>query len=295
MHSAPRGPARGNRIWLTGGVISAVGLGTALVLYPTAPGCPNPAGTTQAMTGQLTAARMGNTPRAGPASGSAPTRVRATAVFYNPGDVVGSCNLGPLRAKAAYASLPPRRFAHGAACGTYLEVAGPHGRVRAEVVDLCEACEPTTINLSRAAFRRVASLVPGSATVTFWRVTNPSLPGPLEVRVSLTSSGHRALQVINHGNRLASVAVAPHAGAGPWQSMTQGTHDFWVATQDLGAGPFTVAVTDTLGHRALLTSVRLTPGTLVRSSVWMYHGAPRAARTRHTHHTHSAASGGCRS
>ncbi|HEV2376426.1 MAG TPA: expansin EXLX1 family cellulose-binding protein [Streptosporangiaceae bacterium] len=276
MHSAPRPPAPGNRVWLIGGVLGgAAALSTAFVLFPTAHGCPRPAAGRRAATGQLTATRAGN---ATPTPGPTPAASRATAVSYDPGDGAGSCTLGPLPASGSYVSLPPRRFARGAACGSYLEVRGPLGQVRAEVVQECNRCEATTISLSRAAFQRVASLADGPMIVTFWPVTDPPLPGPVELRVRLTPSGRRAVAVVNHGNRLASVAVGSHAGAGPWQALALGAHGLWVSTHNLGRGPFTVAVTDGLGHRAVLTGVRMFPGTLVRSSIWMYRPVHQEAR-----------------
>ena len=53
------------------------------------------------------------------------------AVFYDPGHAVGSCSLGPFPAAGRYVSLPPERFGHSAACGSYLTVQGPRGQVRA--------------------------------------------------------------------------------------------------------------------------------------------------------------------
>ena len=77
-------------------------------------------------------------------------------MFYDPGQAAGSCGLGPFPAGGRYASLPPRSYASGRACGSYLDVYGPRGTVQAEVVDVCTECTAGTVNLSRAAFARIA-------------------------------------------------------------------------------------------------------------------------------------------
>jgi hypothetical protein len=107
-------------------------------------------------------------------------------VFYNPGTVTGSCSLGPFRFGGLYVSLPPQRYDGSAACGTYLDVQGPRGRVRAEVVDLCPDCAATSVNLDRAAFVQVAGPDVGSAPVSYRQVVDPVLPGPIALRVGTT-------------------------------------------------------------------------------------------------------------
>lgn len=104
----------------------------------------------------------------GPGSGAYPGGTPAVAVFYDPGTAAGSCELGPFPAGGRYASLPPERFGHSAACGSYVTVRGPRGQVRAEVVDLCPGCAANMINLSRAAFGVIADPGPGSARVRYW-------------------------------------------------------------------------------------------------------------------------------
>jgi expansin len=208
MHSVPRRPARrprGNWIWLASGMLAATVLAGATVRY-SAGGCRSVTSTPSAMAaGSGLVQRAGHSagpaaavggsgqaansaPAAGgtpPPANSAPAAVGTPppagprvlphrpvpviAVWYEPGSATGSCSLGPFPANGLYASLPPQQFRGGTACGSQLEVRGPRGRVRVEVVDLCPGCAPHMINLSRAAFRRAADPAPGSARVTYWQ------------------------------------------------------------------------------------------------------------------------------
>ena len=98
-------------------------------------------------------------------------------MFYDPGQAAGSCGLGPFPPGGWYASLPPRRYDSGRACGSYLDVRGPAGLVRAEVVDLCPDCAAGTVDLSRAAFARIADLSSGTVAVSYRAAVDPPRPG----------------------------------------------------------------------------------------------------------------------
>jgi hypothetical protein len=144
------------------------------------------------------------------------------------------------------------------------------------------------INLSRSAFDRVVGPGPGSGRVTYRADLDPRLPGPVQLRVGATHAGRFAVQVINHGNPLATVAVAaPRALAAErgapgapavWQRLRPTTNDFWVAGHRLADGPFLLRITDDRGHEVLLRRVTLVPGRVIRTRVWMYRAAPGAQR-----------------
>jgi len=290
MSSLARKPARGNWIWLGGalcavavlaGVAVAVALGRpaggpARGTPRAAGGHPAPAGPPAAGTGSSGLGARGGP--SGPGGGAYLAGTPAVAVFYDPGRAVGSCSLGPFRAGGRYASLPPGRFAHSAACGSYVTVHGPRGEVRAEVVDLCPGCAANMINLSRAAFTVIADTEPGSARVRYWPFRNPPLPGPLILRLGQTRTGLPTLQVRRHGNPLAAVAVAEPGTAAPrWRGFTLDGNGIWVARGHLGPGPFNVRITDTLGHQVVILRVMLRPGRVIRTRTWMYgHGKRRA-------------------
>jgi expansin (peptidoglycan-binding protein) len=286
MSSLARKPARGNWIWL-GGALCAVAV-LAGVAVSTALGGPagGPAhGTARAAGGHpapgapATGTGSGGPgTRRGPGGGAYLAGTPAVAVFYDPGDAVGSCSLGPFPAGGRYASLPPGRFARSAACGSYVTVQGPRGEVRAEVVDLCPGCAANMINLSRAAFTVVANPDPGSARVRYWPLGNPPLPGPLILHLGQTRTGLATVQVRRHGNPLAAVTLTAPGTAGPrWHDLTLDANGIWEARGYLGPGPFDIRITDTRGHRVVIGAVTLRPGRVIRTRTWMYgHGKRQA-------------------
>jgi expansin (peptidoglycan-binding protein) len=311
MSSLARKPARGNWIWL-GGALCAVaavaGVAVAAAIGGSAGGGTRPAasaprshagpggtgaggaGAGGAGAGGSVAGGTGAGGTGGTGSSGRPARrgpggpgaagylagTPAVAVFYDPGTAVGGCSLGPFPAGGRYVSLPPGRFGHSAACGSYLTVQGPRGQVRAEVVDLCPGCAADMINLSRAAFEVVANPGPGAARVRFWPLADPALPGPLILRAGQTRTGLPTLQVRRHGNALATVAVAaPGAPAPAWHPFTLNGNGIWVADGLLRPGPVTVRITDTRGHQVLIRGVTLRPGQVIRTRTWVYGPGPR--------------------
>jgi expansin (peptidoglycan-binding protein) len=244
--AAPHRPRQGNRIWLVTCVITVAVLTGGAVRWSA---------------GACAASRGPGALMAGPA---ALTPVRP-----------GSCSLGPFPATGWYASLPPRAYGDGAVCGSYVEVRGSSGSVRAEVVDLCAKCRAGTIDLSRAAFEHIAAPRAGTVPVKYWPVTDPPLRGPLVLRVlrvtTAAGRGSLAIQVTNHGNRLASVeAAAP--GRTQWQRLAANPDGYWTArlrAARAGGRGIRIRITDTMGHQVVISGVKLRTGA-VRSTVWMY-------------------------
>jgi expansin (peptidoglycan-binding protein) len=223
---------------------------------------------------------------AAPAAPAAPADgpASAEALYYNPQAGVDSCSLEPLAAGGWYVSVPAGQYQAGAACGAYLDITGPHGSIQAEIVDHCPGCAASQLDLSSTAFARIQPLASGTAAVSYQLARDPQLSGPVAVRVGPGSGlGSLTIQVVNHGNPLARVQVATQqdtardgsAQHGPWTSLAPRADGYWVAASGVGAGPFDVRITDALGNQAVLTRIRLSPGALQRTSVWLYrHTAP---------------------
>jgi expansin len=314
-HPGPRQPRNGNRIWLVTCVVTVV-VTVFVAVKLTGSGCAGPPradGSAAAAGAGGSAAAAGRDGRGGrTGAGSLGTGalsahpvlarpvIEGHAVFYDPGQAAGSCGLGPFPAGGRYASLPPRSYASGRACGSYVDVYGPAGPVRAEVVDVCPECAAGTVDLSRAAFARIAALGRGTVAVSYQPAVDPPLPGPLVVRTDASARpGTLAVQVINHGNRLSSVAASRPGGR--WQRLAPDADGYWtgplrpgrpgpgVATSGTAAaragGPggraagrapagaagtrIRVRITDVAGHEVVLAGISLR-STVLHSAAWMY-------------------------
>jgi expansin (peptidoglycan-binding protein) len=170
-----------------------------------------------------------------------------------------------------FVALGPAEYDAAGACGGYLDLTGPDGSVRVKVVDQCPECDAGELDLSKAAFAKLADPQRGKVTITYRRVVDPAV-GSLRVRVKEGSSQWwLALLVDNHGNPLTKVQV--RSGSGSWSTMTHVDYNYWIKEDGAGTGPFQVRVTDDRGHVAVVKGVDLSPGTMQKSSVSIYGGS----------------------
>ena len=301
--------------WLAGfraGTVAAASAGAVVVLVALAvgisqataapacasvimPGTGTATGTSAVTTGAVTGAAAG-----------AQTSGEATHYELASGGM-GNCSYPSPPAGQLYVALPPSEYGAAAACGSYLQVSGPDGSVTVEVVDQCPECQAGHIDLSEQAFAKIAPLSTGLVPVTYHTIADPPLPAPLSMLVKAGSSAYYlALLPINNGNPLATVAVSQ--GSGGWQELSRTTYGYWLASSGAGPGPFSVRLTDSLGHQATVHGITISPGVVQSTGTSMYGAAavtPTAAATtatpavaakarrshRHRHHApHSTAS-----
>jgi hypothetical protein len=174
-----------------------------------------------------------------------------------------------------FAALPAPEYAAAAGCGGYLEVSGPDGSVRVKVIDQCPECAAGHIDLSEAAFARLAPLSAGLINVSYTPLADPALPGPVSVEVKQGSSQYwLALLIDNTGNPLASVQVQTSSG---WLSLARASYNYWIAASGAGQGPFTVRLSDTQGHQVTVSGITLEPGAVQSTGTWMYGAGARTA------------------
>jgi hypothetical protein len=179
-----------------------------------------------------------------------------------------NCSYQSPPADGLFVALPAAEYAGAADCGGYLEVSGPDGSARVKVVDQCPGCAAGHIDLSEAAFARLAPLPAGLIDVSYRLLANPALPGPLSVEVKQGSSQYwLALLADNTGNPLAGVQVQTASG---WLSLARASYNYWVASSGAGQGPFTVRLTDTQGHQVTVSGITLDPGVAQPTRAWMY-------------------------
>jgi expansin len=181
-----------------------------------------------------------------------------------------NCSYPVPPADGLFVAMPPGEYASAAACGGYLEVHGPDGSVRVEVIDQCPDCGTGHIDLSEAAFSAIAPLSAGLVNVSYQYLASPSLPGPVSLRVKEGSSQYwLALLAMNTGDPLASVQVESEPG-GSWNDLVRASYNYWIAQSGAGPGPFTVRVTDTAGHVVTVRGITLSPGVVQDTGTWMY-------------------------
>ncbi len=283
MAHRPSGPGRIRRR-LRAGPAAAAGAGAAVVMVALAVGI-SQATASPACASVIMPAATGITGAGAPEATvtAAQTNGQASgeATHYElAAGGMGNCSYPSPPAGQLYVALPPPEYAAAAACGSYLQVTGPDGSVTVEVVDQCPECQAGHIDLSEQAFARIAPLSAGLVPVSYHTIADPPLPAPLSMLVKTGSSAYYlALLPINNGNPLASVAVRQDSGG--YQELARTAYGYWLASSGAGPGPFTVRLTDSLGHQATVNGITISPGVVQAAGTSMYGAAaaPVAATT----------------
>ena len=187
------------------------------------------------------------------------------ATFYDLGSGTGNCSFPSSPADDLFVALGPAQYSAGAACGTYLDVTGPKGKVRVKVTDSCPECAAGHLDLSRTAFKKIGAEIDGIIPITYKTVVNPAVPGPLSVRIQEGSSQYWFSALIdNHGNQLASVQVAGPGGT--FRTTKRADYNYWIIDAGAGPGPFKIKITDVYGRTATVSGITMSPGRTQKTS-----------------------------
>jgi expansin (peptidoglycan-binding protein) len=180
------------------------------------------------------------------------------ATFYDLDGGVGNCSFPAAPADDLFVALGPTEYSKAAACGTYLDVTGPKGKVRVKVIDSCPECDAGHLDLSRTAFKKIGAESAGIIPITYKTVVNPAVPGPLSVRLQEGVSRYWFSALIdNHGNQLASVKVAGPSGT--FHTAQRADYNDWIIDGGAGSGPFKIKITDVYGRAATVSGITLSP------------------------------------
>ena len=174
------------------------------------------------------------------------------ATFYRPA-ALGACMLPQPRLHVA---LNPRDYARSRLCGGTIRITRGGRSVTAVVTNLCPECPAGAVDLSPAAFRRLARPVEGRVRVR-WRLISPRRIRPIRYRFKEGSSRWwTAVQVRNVRNPVARLEVRRGAR---FRTLRRTGYNHFVAARGLGPGPYTFRVTDVHGARLVDRRVPLRP------------------------------------
>ncbi|MFI7541576.1 expansin EXLX1 family cellulose-binding protein [Actinoplanes sp. NPDC049599] len=182
---------------------------------------------------------------------------KGKATFYDLAGTQGNCSTKP-PADDLYVALGKSEYSGAAACGSYLDVTGPKGKVRVKVFDSCPECAVGHLDLSRTAFKKIGKEIDGIIPITYRAVPNAPAPGPLSITfVEGTSQYYWAITIDNHSNPIKSVqAKGPGGGL---RSAGLKDYNVWIIDGRMGNGPFQVRMTDIYGKTITAKNIKLRP------------------------------------
>ncbi|MEV0247860.1 expansin EXLX1 family cellulose-binding protein [Nocardia sp. NPDC050712] len=170
-----------------------------------------------------------------------------------------ACSYPDLPLDGFYAGISTHEYGTADLCGAFLDVHGPNGDVRVLIADRCPGCSPGQLDLSTAAFERIADPTHGVADIRYSVVRDPD-PAPemiYEVKPD-SSASWLAILFSNTGNPLHQVAIRA-SDADDWRPLTRGPDNHWTIS-GAGEGPFAVRVTDLYDQTTEIYGLTLDPG-----------------------------------
>ncbi|MFE3056197.1 expansin EXLX1 family cellulose-binding protein [Nocardia sp. NPDC059239] len=270
MHRTGREEVHSGRPWLWTILVGAVVVGLATWwIRPQSLSCSTASPTTTVITLPAAAALSSVTPQQIQIEESEPAPEPGEARFYAFDQGVAACSLPGLPLDGYYVGVPTGQYDGSAPCGSYVDIDGPLGSVRALVVDRCPGCGPDQYDLSRSAFEVIAEAADGVAPIRISQVRDPDPAPELFYRVQPSSSpSWIGILFSGTGNPIRQVALRPASG-GDYRPLRRGNDNYWNLS-GLGPGPFTAEVIDIYGHAAFVSDVTLEPGQVRRTGIHLY-------------------------
>jgi len=193
--------------------------------------------------------------------------VSATLELANALPAQTACGYVPAEVPSFYAAVDPTVFAGSAACGACLILETSAATVEARIVDVGPSASPpnqTAVAVSRPALTVLAP--DGSTFITKgvdWHFAPCTLTAPgMTFKIQTGSNAsYAAVLIENHRHRLAKVEYKIRAAYYP---LTRSTYNYWIASQGMGTGPFTLRMTDELGQIVEQTGIPLAPGSVFK-------------------------------
>jgi expansin (peptidoglycan-binding protein) len=164
---------------------------------------------------------------------------------YYAADGTGNCSFDASPNDLLVAAMNAADYNNAAWCGACLAVTGPMGTVTVRVVDQCPGCSHGDLDLSPQAFQMLSPLAAGRIPIT-WHEVACDVTGPISYYFKDGSNAYwAAIQIRNARYPIATLEA--QAGGG-WTSIARADYNYFVDANGLGAGPFTLRVTDQRGQ-----------------------------------------------
>lgn len=186
------------------------------------------------------------------------------ATAYDAGNGTGSCLYDPT-ADPMIAAMNVADYESAKACGAWILIHAANGKsITVRIVNECPApCAPGQIDLSRAAFAKLADLKVGRLPIT-WSLQSPGDAGTISVRYKTGSSKWWCgVQLIGHRNPVASLEVRV---GGEWRKLPRADYNYFISADGSGCGG-QIRATDIYGQQLVIDGIALSPNTAQSTAV----------------------------
>jgi expansin len=191
---------------------------------------------------------------AGPGCTGDPISEMGEGTYYD-ANGTGNCSFDPSPNDLMVAAMNATDYDHAAWCGACLAVSGLSGEIVVRVVDQCPGCKHGDLDLSKEAFAMLAPLSTGRIRIAWHEVACP-VQGPIAYELKDGSNAFwTAIQLRNHRYPIDTLEARDASGA--YHAIARADYNYFVAPSGLGAGPYTLRVTDVHAHVLEDTNIAL--------------------------------------
>jgi hypothetical protein len=176
---------------------------------------------------------------------------------------ITACGIASAALPALFVAVDPRTFDGSSACGGCVRIETAAAALEAPVLDLGASLGPVTQPTLLVSQPALSMLLPSgdifASTGVSWRfVSCSTAPPAMTFTLQFGSNpSYAAVLVQNHRNR---ISLVEYKRGNVYVPLARTSYNYWVASGGMGAGPFTLRITDVLGQSVEQAGVPLAPG-----------------------------------
>ncbi|KAM0300898.1 hypothetical protein HYE67_004822 [Fusarium culmorum] len=185
--------------------------------------------------------------------------VSGSSTFYGGNLAGGNCMFSTYTLPAGImgTAFSGQVWDSSANCGACIEVTGPHGTIKAMIVDKCPECDPGHLDLFPNAFKAVGGT--NGIVKTSYKFVECGITTPLVLHnKSGTSANWFSIQVVNSNEPVKSVEVSVNGGK-TWQKTQRKDYNFFENPAGFGKTSVDVKITSSTGKTIVVNNVGVTP------------------------------------
>lgn len=176
------------------------------------------------------------------------------ATYYDFADGSGACGFPPTPDDLMVGAMNAPDYGTSEPCGACAHVVGPEGEVTVRIVDLCPECPRGNIDLSPAAFERIAPIERGRVPIE-WRYVPCNVTGP--VVYHFKDGSNQWWTAVQMRNIRHAVARFEYQRDGAFVEVARVDYNYFLEEDGMGPGPYTFRITDVYGATLVDTGIEL--------------------------------------
>ncbi|TCI91051.1 expansin EXLX1 family cellulose-binding protein [Tenacibaculum sp. M341] len=200
-------------------------------------------------------------------------RTGGAATFYGgvDGGAGGNCSILVKKGDKMHCAINDVDYKNSNACGAYVEVIGPKGKVVLQVVDRCPECPkkkvtvnvngqrkrlPVHLDLTQEAFAKIGNPINGAEAIKWRFVDNPNKKQKMKLRFKSGSTVYwTGVQIYDTKSGVKKVEYL--ANNNKWKTMVRQPYNFFLEPAGVKVNPVQFRVTSVKNQVIVLNKVNI--------------------------------------